>query len=238
MNADTFENPAAPAGELLSVNPFRLMGLTTAQQSLIAGGAVGAIIVMPFSHDIVAGLYTFGVPEIHQMPTCILDREAGASVIHAATAGKQATLRLAATTEQADTYQSFCYLPGKDYGTPNDLQVLLVNAHRRPFDITGKWRTRHPVDDSLLRARAAGGAAPHADGISRLRYYMPGAERAFAEQDYAVADPDLYKRVIASMGIEHLGQIPCGGEKGPAVPARPIRPNCHRSVGHQQPEAD
>ena len=39
------------------------------------------------------------------------------------------------------------------------------------------------------------------------RHYMPGAERAFAKQDYAASHPDLYKKVIAAMGIEHLGQI-------------------------------
>src|SRR4029077_10853279 len=100
-NADTFADPAAPASELRVVNPFRLMGLTTAQAPLIAGGALGAIIVMPFSYDVVAGLYTFGVPAIHQMPTLYLDREAGRSVIDAATAGKRATLRLVATTEPA-----------------------------------------------------------------------------------------------------------------------------------------
>ena len=39
------------------------------------------------------------------------------------------------------------------------------------------------------------------------RHYMPGAEREFAQQDYVVSRPDLYSRVVASMGIEHLGQI-------------------------------
>jgi hypothetical protein len=39
------------------------------------------------------------------------------------------------------------------------------------------------------------------------RHYMPGAERAFAKQDYAVSHPDVYKKVIAAMGIEHLGQM-------------------------------
>jgi len=39
------------------------------------------------------------------------------------------------------------------------------------------------------------------------RHYMPGAERAFAAQDYAASHPELYKKVIAAMGIEHLGQI-------------------------------
>jgi hypothetical protein len=39
------------------------------------------------------------------------------------------------------------------------------------------------------------------------RHYMPGAERAFADKDYATSHPDVYKKVVAAMGIEHLGQI-------------------------------
>ena len=85
-SADTFENPAVPSSEQLGVNPFRLMGLTTALQPMVDGGALGAIIVMPFSNDVVAGLYTFGVPPLHQMPTLYLDRDAGAAVVTAAAA--------------------------------------------------------------------------------------------------------------------------------------------------------
>jgi hypothetical protein len=35
---------------------------------------------------------------------------------------------------------------------------------------------------------------------------MPGMERAFASQDQAASDPRLYEKVVAAMGIEHLGQ--------------------------------
>jgi hypothetical protein len=39
------------------------------------------------------------------------------------------------------------------------------------------------------------------------RHFMPGAERAFANEDYASSHPDVYSKVIASIGIEHLGQM-------------------------------
>ena len=39
------------------------------------------------------------------------------------------------------------------------------------------------------------------------RHYMPGAERAFRNEDWAASHPDFYNSVIAAMGIEHLGQI-------------------------------
>jgi hypothetical protein len=213
-NADTFENPLQPSSELLAVNPFRLMGLTTAQQPLIDAGAAGAVIVMPFPYDVVAGLYTFGVPALHQMPTLYLDREVGAEVVAAANAGKRATLRLIASTEQADTYQLFAYLPGRDYGTPADRQVLLVT---------------HTDGPSISQENGALGIlslvkyfshVPKNDRPRTLmvfldcRHYMPGAERAFESQDYVVGHPDAYKRVIASMGIEHLGQIRVQQQKG------------------------
>src|SRR4029077_15476689 len=60
------------------------------------------------------------------MPTLYIDRDTGADVAAAARAGKQATLRLIAQTEQAEGYQLFGYLPGKDYGTPDDKQILLI----------------------------------------------------------------------------------------------------------------
>ena len=34
--------------------------------------------------------------------------------------------RLFATTEDAEAYQLFAYLPGKHYGTPDDQQVMLT----------------------------------------------------------------------------------------------------------------
>jgi hypothetical protein len=38
------------------------------------------------------------------------------------------------------------------------------------------------------------------------RHFMPGMERAFAKDDYAASHPDVYSKVFASIGIEHLGQ--------------------------------
>src|SRR5205085_951320 len=62
----------------------------------------------------------------HQLPTLYLDRNAGRPVIADAKAGKRATLRLIGTIEPTDTYQLIAYLPGRNYGTPQDEQVLLI----------------------------------------------------------------------------------------------------------------
>ena len=49
------------------------MGLGHAEQAL-TGGALGALIVMPLSYDALSGVYTFGVPKFHDMPSLYLDR--------------------------------------------------------------------------------------------------------------------------------------------------------------------
>ena len=205
-NAETFPNPLKPYEDAAPLSPFPIMGLGSAMEPLIRAGAAGAVIVMSLPYEATAGLYTFGVPALHQMPTLYLDRDTGGEIAAAARSGKEATLRLIAKTEQAEGYQLFGYLPGKDYGTPNDQQVLLVT---------------HTDGPSISQENGAIGILAMVKYFSRIpraerprsimlfydcRHFMPGAERAFAKEDYAVSHPDVYSKVIASMGIEHLGQ--------------------------------
>jgi hypothetical protein len=203
---NTFPNPLKPRQEEGALSPFPIMGLGAAQAPLVKAGAAGALIVMPLSYDALKGVYTFGVPAIHQMPSLYLDQTTGAQVVAAASAGKRATLRLSAETEQAEAYQLFGYLPGAKYGTPGDEQVLLIT---------------HTDGPSISQENGALGILAMVKYFSRIprvqrprtlmlfydcRHYMPGAERAFAKEDYASSHPDLYSKVIAAMGIEHLGQ--------------------------------
>jgi hypothetical protein len=206
-DANTFPNPLKPYDDEKALSPFPIMGLGPAMDPLIKAGALGAVIVMPLPFDAVKGLYTFGVPALHRMPTLYLDRETGADVAAAAGAGKQATLRLIAKTEQAEGYQLFGYLPGRDYGTPDDKQILLIT---------------HTDGPSISQENGAIGILSIVKYFSRIpkaerprslmlfydcRHFMPGAERAFANEDYAASHPDVYNRVIASIGVEHLGQM-------------------------------
>ena len=205
-NPETFPNPLKPYDDEAPLSPFPIMGLGAAQEPLIRAGAAGAVIVMPLPYEATTGLYTFGVPALHQMPTLYLDRDTGAQIAAAASSGKPATLRLIAKTEQAEGYQLFGYLPGKDYGTPADQQILLVT---------------HTDGPSISQENGAIGILsmvkyfshiPRAERPRSLmlfydcRHFMPGMERAFAKEDHAASHPDLYSKVIASMGIEHLGQ--------------------------------
>jgi hypothetical protein len=204
---DTFPNPLIPRSEEGALSPFPIMGLGNAQKPLIEAGALGAVIVMPLSYDVLAGVYTFGVPALHEMPSLYLDRDTGAQLIEAAQAGKQATLRLISKTEQAEAYQLFGYLPGKHYETPDDQQILLITHTDGPsisqenggLGILAmvKYFSHIPQDERPRTLML----------FYDCRHYMPGAERAFAKQDYATSHPDVYKQVIAAIGIEHLGQV-------------------------------
>src|SRR5215469_15963921 len=113
-NPETFPNPLVPRSEEAALSPFPIMGLGPAEQALTSGGALGALIVMPLSYDALSGVYTFGVPKLHDMPSLYLDSVTGLQMFEAALSGKSATLRLIAKTEEAEAYQLFGYLPGKD----------------------------------------------------------------------------------------------------------------------------
>jgi len=211
---ESFPDPLVPRAESAPLSPFPQMGLREEQAALEAGGAVGALLVLGLSYDALAGTYTFPVPPLHDLPTLYLDREAGAEMIAAAAAGRSATLRLLSSTEEAQTYQLFGYLPGRSYKTPEDEQILLITHTDGPsisqdngaFGILGMVRYLSRI--------------PQAERPRTLlvfldcRHYMPGAERAFAAQDWAAGHPEIYDKVVAAMGIEHLGQIQPGEGDG------------------------
>jgi hypothetical protein len=207
-NPETFPDPAAPQHPRgHAITPFPIMGLGAAQPVLTAAGAIGAIIAMPLSYDALSGTYTFGVPKLHDIPTLYVDQDTGKSLVAAAAEKKSARLRLISQTEEAETYQLFGYLPGKDYGTADDKQVLLI-THTDGPSIS---QENGPL--GILSIIKYFSHIPKADRPRSLmvfldcRHYMPGAEREFAAQDYGAKHPEIYKPVIAAMGIEHLGQI-------------------------------
>jgi len=205
-NADTFQNPLKPYDDEKALSPFPIMGLGAAMEPLVKAGAAGAVIAMPLPFEAVTGLYTFAVPALHQMPTLYVDRDTGAELFSAAQVGKAATLRLIANTEEADGYQLFGYLPGRDYGTPADKQILLITHTEGPSI------SQENGAIGILSVIRYFSHIPKAERPRSLmlfydcRHFMPGMERAFAKDDYAASHPDVYSKVFASIGIEHLGQ--------------------------------
>lgn len=171
------------------------------------GGAAGAVIVYDMAYERTKGLYTFPVPTLYDSPTLVLSREDGAGVIADAKANKSATLRLEATVEPAEAYQLIAYLPGKDYGTPDDEQIVLVN---------------HSDGPSITQDNGALGLLAIVRYFSNIpqeqrprtltvyldcRHYMPGMERNHGEPSWLHRNPEAKEKIVAMVQAEHLGEM-------------------------------
>jgi hypothetical protein len=166
---------------------------------LIEGKAAGAVVVFDASYDRLAGLYTFGVPVNHQLPTLYVDRMAGRSLVADAQQGKQATLRLIGTIEPTQTWQLLAWLPGRHYGTPQDQQIMFTTH------TDGPSISQDDGGFGLLAVAEYFAKIPQADRPRTLtfffdnRHYMPGAERAFQKQNWLEQHADARTRIVATM---------------------------------------
>jgi hypothetical protein len=171
------------------------------------GNAAGHIIVYDMAFERTEGLYTFGVPPIHESPGVILSREDGVKVIEDAKAGKTATLTLRATIEEAEAYQTIAYLPGKDYGTPADEQILLIN---------------HTDGPSITQDNGALGLLAIVKYFSNIprehrprtltvfldsRHYYPGMERASNDVSWLTRHPEAKEPLVGIIQAEHMGEM-------------------------------
>jgi len=204
---ETFPDPRSPRKVNASVIMRAEMRQATSLIPKLAGHAAGAIFVFESSYERLAGLYTFGVPAIHNLPTLYVDRTVGKLLIQDAKQGKRATLRLLAKVEPTETYQLFAYLPGRDYGTANDQKVLLITH------TDGPSISQDDGGYGMLAIAKYFSHVPQAERPRTLmfffdnRHYLPGAERAFAKQNYMDQHPEMWNSVVGVVGIEHLGQL-------------------------------
>lgn len=169
--------------------------------------AAGGIIVFNMSYNRLAGLYTFPVMPLNNIPTLYVDKVSGIKILKDAKAGKKATLKLLAKVEPTETYQLIGYLPGRDYGTGKDEKILLTTHTDGPALLQDNGAL------GLLGIVAYFSHIPQAERPRTLmlhmdnRHYMPGMERAFAKQDWFAKHPDAKGSVVALIATEHLGQI-------------------------------
>ena len=171
------------------------------------GNAAGAIIVYDMAYERTKGLYTFGVPTLYNSPTLVLSREDGAKVIDDAKQGKSATLRLEATVETSEAFQYIAYLPGANYGAPEDEQIILVNHTDGP-SIT--------QDNGALGILGIVKYFSHIPQSQRprtllvfldCRHYMPGMEDEHAAPDWFTRFPQMKRNIVAMVQTEHLGEM-------------------------------
>jgi hypothetical protein len=181
----------------------------------IRGRAAGMVIVYDLSPGAAFGLaqrsvYTvdgkagLGASYIH-CPTLTLDRVNGAKMLADAKAGKRATLTLTARFQRDTGKAILAYLPGRDYGTPRDRQVLIAT---------------HTDAMSLIEENGGLGLLGIASYFNRIpraarprtlvfyfdcRHFMPGGEGSWPQFDYYTLHPERLKRIIATIGVEHMG---------------------------------
>jgi len=181
----------------------------------IRGRAAGMVIVYDLSPGAAFGLvqrsvYTpdgkagLGAKYIN-CPTLTLDRVNGAKVLADAKAGKQATMTLTARFARDTGKAILAYLPGRDYGTPRDEQVLLAT---------------HTDAMSLIEENGGLGMLGILSYFNRIprtarprtlifyldcRHFMPGGEASWPQFDYYTLHPERLKPIVATLGIEHMG---------------------------------
>ncbi|HWK36597.1 hypothetical protein [Sphingomonas sp.] len=167
----------------------------------------GIVFAMNLNRAATEGLYTFPVPALYDFPSVYVDRLVGDAIIADARDHATATIRVEGALVDSEAYQLIAYLPGRDYGTERDEQVQL-RTHTDGPSIS--------QDDGalgLLGVVKYMSRIPRADRPRTLmieldcRHFMPGAERAWANQDYFEKMPRAGDKIVALIAMEHLGQI-------------------------------
>jgi hypothetical protein len=168
---------------------------------LSPGGAFGLAQRSVYTPDGKAGL---GAKYIN-CPTLALDRMNGAKVLADAKAGKQATLTLTARFQRDTGKAVLAYLPGRNYGAPQDEQVLLAT---------------HTDAMSLIEENGGLGMLGILSYFNRIprsqrprtlifyfdcRHFMPGGEGSWPQFDYYTLHPERLKPIVATLGMEHMG---------------------------------
>jgi hypothetical protein len=181
----------------------------------IAGHAAGMVVVYDLSPGAAFGLaqrsvYTpdgkagLGATYVN-CPTLTLDRVNGAKVVADAKAGRMATLMLRARF-QRDVGKAFiAYLPGKDYGTARDEQLLLA-THTDAMSLV-----EENGGFGMLGIMSYFNHVPRAERPRTLvfyfdcRHFMPGGEGSWPQYDYYQMHPERLKPIVATLGMEHMG---------------------------------
>jgi hypothetical protein len=138
-------------------------------------------------------------------PTLALDRVNGAKVLADAKAGRQAILTLIARFQRDTGKAIIAFLPGRNYGTAADEQILLAT---------------HTDAMSLIEENGGYGMIAILSYFNHIpkaqrertimfyfdcRHFMPGAESAWPQYDYFGLHPEKKKSIVATMGMEHMG---------------------------------
>ena len=181
----------------------------------IAGRAAGMVVVYDLSPGAAFGLaqrsvYTpdakagLGAKYIN-CPTLALDRVNGAKVLADAKAGKTAALTLTARFQRDTGKAIIAYLPGRNYGTPQDEQVLLA-THTDAMSLIEENGGLGMLGIISYFNQLPRSARPRTLALYfDCRHFMPGGEGSWPQFDYYAMHPERLKPVMATLGMEHMG---------------------------------
>jgi hypothetical protein len=188
--------------------------LGTFEKPAIRAGAAGMVVVYDLSPAMALGVTERSVYSSSgsgpttvyvNVPTLTLDRVNGAKVLLDAQAGKTATLTLNASFQTAHGKEIIGYLPGKDYGTAADQQILIA-THQDAMSLS-----EENGGLGLLGVLSYFSHIPQAERPRTLifwfdnRHFMPGAEGAWSAFDYYNINPAKIPPIMATLGMEHMG---------------------------------
>ena len=181
----------------------------------IRGHAAGMVVVYDLSPGAAFGLaqrsvYTpdgkagLGAAYVN-CPTLTLDRVNGAKVLVDAKAGKMATLTLNARFQRDTGKAIIAYLPGRNYGTPLDDQVLLA-THTDAMSLIEENGGLGMLGIMSYFNRIPKSARPRTlIFYFDCRHFMPGGEGSWPQFDYYAVHPERLKPIVATLGMEHMG---------------------------------
>jgi hypothetical protein len=191
-----------PANQWFQTNYVTRFGRLDAK--LKESGAAGAIVIFDLSFERTAGLYTFPLlePGIVGAPGLYVDRDTGLRVKAAAAQGSAATLTLLAKKEEVEGYFYTGFLPGKHYGTPDDEYVFLITHSDGPnlTQDNGGFALL-----SIIRYLAQFDQADRPRTIAIMldpQHFTPHRHK----DDWYAMHPDIVDKIVATIGVEHLGQ--------------------------------
>jgi hypothetical protein len=168
---------------------------------LSPGAAFGLAQRSVYTPDGKAGLGAIYV----NCPTLTLDRVNGAKVLKDAKAGRAATLTLMARFQRDAGKAIIAYLPGRDYGTPQDEQVLLA-THTDAMSLIEENGGLGMLGIMSYFNRLPRAARPRTlTFYFDCRHFMPGGEASWPQFDYYRIQPERLKPMVATLGMEHMG---------------------------------
>ena len=189
------------------LNGFAAIGINGRAAGIVVvydlspGAAFGLAQRSVYTPDAKAGL---GATYVN-CPTLTLDRVNGAKVLADAKAGKTATLTLTARFQRDTGKAIIAYLPGKNYGTPQDEQVLLA-THTDAMSLIEENGGLGVLGIMSYFNHLARSARPRTLVLYfDCRHFMPGAEASWPQFDYYTMHPERLKPIVATLGIEHMG---------------------------------